>query len=170
MEIEAAGGLRYVGCVCRKALAKADIFFLRALSAFDALTRSEEYIHHENVDFPAPRLWFHGLILGKTVGEDNSAVECSPPPTIRLPSHSTEELPNFFARSGLIIVAYKFDAGGFVANQDAASGCGFVRSGSCRWRRSSTIVTCISRARRTTFCRSFLMNMGSQAERLGQSI
>jgi hypothetical protein len=34
-----------------KALAKADFFFLRALSAFDALTRSEEYIHHENVDF-----------------------------------------------------------------------------------------------------------------------
>jgi hypothetical protein len=51
---------------------------------FRPLTSREEYVHHENVDLLAPRLWFKGLLLGKisvklydsAMAEDNSKLGC----------------------------------------------------------------------------------------------
>jgi hypothetical protein len=69
-----------------KMLAKADVATISYLR-FRPLTDSEEYVHHENVDFLAPRLWFRGLMLGKisvklydaSMVEDNSDVGCVAP-------------------------------------------------------------------------------------------
>ena len=64
-------------------LPKSDIRYVSYVR-FKPLTKSEEYVHHENLDLLAPRLWFGGFALGKIsvliydakVTEDNSPAEC----------------------------------------------------------------------------------------------
>jgi len=66
-----------------KNIAKANIRYVSYVR-FKPLTRREEYVHHENVDLLAPRLWFNYLMLGKIgvllynsdLAEDNSPVGC----------------------------------------------------------------------------------------------
>ena len=66
-----------------KRVAKADVRYI-SYARSKPLTRREEYVGHENVDWLAPRLWFNGLMLGKIsvllfdadLTEDNSPVGC----------------------------------------------------------------------------------------------
>jgi hypothetical protein len=66
-----------------KELEKADVATVSYIR-FKPLTSREEYVHHENVDLLAPRLWFKGLLLGKisvtfydsAMAEDNWALVC----------------------------------------------------------------------------------------------
>lgn len=66
-----------------KAAARTDIRYVSDVR-YKPLTRTEEFVHHENVDLLAPRLWFHAVMLGKIsillyrsdAPEDNSPLEC----------------------------------------------------------------------------------------------
>ena len=60
------------------------IFGEEELRDYFDITPDELYVHHEGVDFLAPRIWFRGLFLPKisvrlydaSMAEDNSAISC----------------------------------------------------------------------------------------------